>query len=127
MSVTLEKDDEIELAPTPPVGKLMASRIGVNEIKDYHTTYIGSHFFDDDQMSFFKTHIEHGYIVDKTQVVFFVTRETSPTGNDGFTVRKFDCKNHKAGVETVTPFHELTKSAAFAAMQQHVNDACKQL
>lgn len=124
MSITLQKDEEIQLAPKPKAGKLVATRLGVNEIKDYHTTHIGSHFFDDDQMSFFRTHIEHGYIVDKTQVVFFVTRETSPTGNVGYTVRKFDCKNHKLGVETVTPFHELSRNEAFNQMQDMVNAAC---
>ena len=106
---------------------LIAQRIMGVQIKMYHRSFIGDHFFDPDNMKFFKTSIDHGYFIPETRTVIFMTCEKSPTGNVGYTVRKFSAIERKSGVVDLTPFNELTREKAMIELQNAVNRECQHL
>jgi len=106
---------------------LIAQRIMGDQIKTYHRSFIGDHFFDPDNMKFFKTSIDHGYFIPETRVVVFMTCEKSPTGNVGYTVRKFAAVERKAGVVDITKFNELSREKAMIELQNAVNRECQHL
>lgn len=102
----------------------LAEYISPNEVIDKHKMLIGDHFFDKEAMAFFKSRVERGYYIAQTKQCFFVTSEKSPTGNVGYTVRAFDGRNKGKGVETLTPFNELTEKAALIKLQDYIKQAC---
>lgn len=125
MSVTLEKPEQNSADPeqkaAPP--RLIAERISGEQVKHLHKEMIGDYFFEPQTETFFKSKVEFGYHIKSKDQVFFITREKSPTGNVGFTVRSF-CGTAKAkGVQNNTEFNELTREAAMCELQNFVKKA----
>lgn len=106
---------------------LIAQRLLAPHIHDYHRRFIGDNFFSKDNMAFFKSKVDHGYFIPNKMLVIFITCEKSPTGNVGYTVRKFSGEHRKAGVVDVTEFNKLTREKAMVALQDAVNLECQHL
>ncbi|URG13779.1 hypothetical protein [Acinetobacter phage vB_AbaS_TCUP2199] len=106
---------------------LLAQRIMAEQIREYHRKFIGDHFFDPANTKFFRSSIDHGYFIPETRTVIFMTCEKSPTGNVGYTVRKFAAIERKSGVVDLTPFNELTREKAMIELQNAVNRECQHL
>lgn len=129
MSVTLAKTDDVIYQNPEPVEQkstpqhLIAERISGEQVQALHREMIGDYFFEPQTVKFFKSKVEFGYHQRESQQVFFITRETSPTGNTGFTVRKFNGNEKQKGVITLTDFNTLTREAAMSELQNFVKKA----
>lgn len=91
--------------------------IPMREIRDfYQRNRPDGHWFDADTMRFFKTKLpENGYEL-STGGVYFVTRETNPSGVSAYTVRR---QLHNGDIKTVGEFHKYkTAAAARAAIKE---------
>lgn len=137
MSVTLAKTDDViyqnqnqnqnqnpELVEQKTAPQhLIAERISGEQVMYLHKEMIGDYFFEPQTVKFFNSKVEFGYHLKSTDQVFFITREKSPTGNIGFTVRKFSSHEKAKGVITLTDFNTLTREAAMCELQNFVKKA----
>lgn len=132
MSVTLQKTDDQNVNAVAAgvlsdsseqkttTRHMIAERISGEQVKQLHKEMIGDYFFEPETVAFFKSSVEFGYHIKAQKTIFFITCEKSPTGNVGYTVRKFSGNEKSKGVETLTEFNTLNREAAMCKMQELV-------
>jgi hypothetical protein len=95
----------------------MSKSIPMREIREfYDRNQPDGHWFDAASMRFFKTRLPENGVELSCGGIYFVTRETNPSGVSAYTVRR---QLHDGSIKTVGEFHAYaTRAAANAAIKQ---------
>ncbi|UOF81059.1 hypothetical protein [Caudoviricetes sp.] len=90
----------------------------IRVISRYNEGQPNGHWFDRDTIRFFKTRLP-SVAYEHDGNVFFITRETDPSGKTAYSVRE---QLHDGSIETVYEFHSFaTREAAMAALKEVAN------
>lgn len=88
----------------------------------YLSTNPDGHWFDRDSMRFFRTLLPRTAYESETREMYFVTRETNPSGETRWSVRRLT--QDAAEIETVGDFHSyVTRQRAVRAAKAYASGA----
>ena len=95
--------------------------IPFSEVREfYHRNQPDGHWFDAGSIRFFKTKLPEVAYELSSGGIYFVTRETSPSGESNYSVRR---QLPDAKIQTVGQFHGYTTAAAARAAIKQIEVA----